>query len=349
MKNGQIEKEVKKLAKQKKYEEIYQVYGPKYFRREVSEKYKYADIEKLEKQGRYIDIYEKYGEIDWTTYLIDLENELGRKPNLKERLFSPAILSRRIEKIKRFIIRLPINIPIMSLLFAGTSDAIKLGNYMLYKKEIQQYQKDIQEYSKAFDTNKQSDMEIIMRVQKDLHDSIKGYGEPLIDAFGYAGITLKNKESTGVCKNFSCNIVDKLNEINPSYNAREILLYAKYSNFENNNIENNIVQDKETIIKNIGNITEIYKNNVLKQRIIKNEDKVENYYFNDNGIINEYIENSETYYTSISYNEEGMINCTYFANEEGCLLTKYNKGKKTNKIVSNKNGQLLITYNEQRK
>ena len=103
MQKRQIKKEVKKLAKQKKYEEIYQEYGPTYFRKTVPNRYKYADIEKLESEGKYIDIYEKYGEIDEATYIADLENELGRRPNLKERLFSQAILGRRIENIKKFI------------------------------------------------------------------------------------------------------------------------------------------------------------------------------------------------------------------------------------------------------
>ena len=204
-------------------------------KRKISKKDKNADIEKLEKEGRYIDIYEKYGEIDWVTYMIDMENELGRQPNLKERLFSKSISSRRNEKIKNFIKRLPIRIPLLSLLFTGTIEIAKLENYVVYRKEIQEYQKDIQEYSKKFDSSKQSDLEIIMKVQKDLYETIKGYGRPKIDVFGYQGIALTDKESTGVCKNFSCNIADKLNAINPKYNAREIVLYAKFGDFKNSN------------------------------------------------------------------------------------------------------------------
>ena len=56
MKNNHIKKQVKKLAKQKKYEDIYVIYGRKWFLKYVPKKYQKADkkIKGRRKIFRYI-------------------------------------------------------------------------------------------------------------------------------------------------------------------------------------------------------------------------------------------------------------------------------------------------------
>ena len=56
MKEKDIKKEVKLLAKQGYFDDIYQQFGLKYFRNYVSRNYKRKDIRKLEKEGKYFDI-----------------------------------------------------------------------------------------------------------------------------------------------------------------------------------------------------------------------------------------------------------------------------------------------------
>lgn len=94
MKKREIKKEVKLLARQKKFEQIYKEYGPHYFRKYVSRKYKKKDIKKLEQEGRYLDIYEKYGKLEGDTK--DVENELGKKTTWIKRLFNKTIFARNI-------------------------------------------------------------------------------------------------------------------------------------------------------------------------------------------------------------------------------------------------------------
>lgn len=105
MKEKDIKKQVKLLAKQKKFEQIYQEYGPYYFRMYVSSKYRKADIKKLEKEGKYLAIHEKYGE-GWVNYVQayqkDIENELGRKSTLPERIFNRNFI-RRIKIVYIFV------------------------------------------------------------------------------------------------------------------------------------------------------------------------------------------------------------------------------------------------------
>lgn len=64
-------KEIKKLKKEQKYEDILTLYGTETFRKNVSRKYRKADIDKLYEEGRYEDIYRKYGE-KWYNEKIEL-------------------------------------------------------------------------------------------------------------------------------------------------------------------------------------------------------------------------------------------------------------------------------------
>lgn len=103
MKKREIKKEVKLLAKQKKFEQIYNEYGPQYFRKYVSRKYKKREIKKLRQEGRYLDIYEKYGKLEGDTK--DVENELGKKMSWIKRIFNKTIFARNISEIKSIFIK----------------------------------------------------------------------------------------------------------------------------------------------------------------------------------------------------------------------------------------------------
>ena len=98
---------------------------------------------------------------------------------------------------------------------------------------------ELKEYAKAFDINSQSDMEIIMRTMNDMHKTIKGYGEPKINAKGYLGMDMMGEEGIGVCRNMAAYTADKYNEINPLYNARIVTVYMEEGDLIPNNIEHN--------------------------------------------------------------------------------------------------------------
>lgn len=56
MHEKEIKKEVKLLAKQGQFEQIYHEYGVRYFRKYVSRNYKKRDLRKLEDEGKYLYI-----------------------------------------------------------------------------------------------------------------------------------------------------------------------------------------------------------------------------------------------------------------------------------------------------
>lgn len=102
------------------------------------------------------------------------------------------------------------------------NDVRKLYDSQKYSKEIHEYKQKIKEYCKMFNIHTQSDMEIVMRVIKNMHETILGYGEPKIDAIGYQGMDVMDEDGMGKCRNMAVNVADKLNEIYPEYNAMEI-------------------------------------------------------------------------------------------------------------------------------
>ena len=329
MKEKDIKKEVKLLAKQGYFDDIYQQFGLKYFRNYVSRNYKRKDIRKLEKEGKYFDIYEKYGkrELDYLSiYVEDVENEVGKK-----RSFPLKIIYNCREKLKRGIAAFLygmgfcslIGIPMVSLI----QDVRMLYDSQKYANEIEEYKEKVKKYSLKFDIQTQSDIEIIMRVMKDMHKTIRGYGEPKIDAKGYEGMDVMDKDGIGNCSNMAENVADKLNAINPEYNARTISLYANGEDYECANISKNIIEGNIRI-NEIGNVTQIYINEELSTRTID---------YGDTVIISEYKENlvlsKETIYRKVPNEIEERF---------------YDENKKIQVITIIKDGYKTTTsYNEQ--
>ncbi len=309
MKKGKIEKEVKLLAKQKKFEQIYYEYGPKYFRKYVSRKYKKKDIEKLRQEGKYLDIFTKYGETyEWLydeVSIKDMESELVRKTTLPERVFNKNFLIRKKYLLRTFLISLVSPLLGNVLGFSIAQDMRISENTKKYAKEINEYEGKVKEYAKKFDKESQSDMEIIMTMMKDMHERIRGYGKPKIDAQGYLGMDVMDENGIGVCRNMAENMVDEFNEINPNYNARIVTLYMNSSELEENNIEKNNI-DGNTRINSKGNEYTVYEDEQIQKTIISENDSITEYQY-DNGKIVKKIIYKPNQEEEIDYDEYGNI------------------------------------------
>lgn len=336
MKEKEIKREVKLLAKQKEFERIYQEYGPAYFREYVSRKYKKEDIAKLRQEGKYLDIYVKYGKTYKEVYRKDIENELGRKSTLPERVLNKNFALRQVEKLKKglrsTIIYVVTTFSSFTMSCSGMAELEKVINSQKYAKEIDEYENEIKEYAKKFNIHTQSDMEIIMRLMKDMHETMIGYGEPKIDAVGYWGMDVMDENGIGVCRNMAGNFVDKLNEINPEYNARIVSLYAEFGELEESIIEHNIIHGN-TRINIIGNIKSIYIDGQLTKNIIKDDDITIINEFNENGNVHKTIKRTEKETEEILYDEKNHIV------EERKTVIEQKKNGKVQKVYSN--GKLI--------
>ena len=169
-------------------------------------------------------------------------------------------MKEKLKKIRKQILTI---LPSTILAIMSGPNIRTLINSQIYKEEIQEYEKELEDYTKKFETAGKSDLEIIMEIQKDFNETILGYGEPKIDALGYLGMDVMDENGVGLCRNFAENIADKLNKINPTYNAREIALYEYSSNFIKNDIEQSTVMEDGTIIKSKNGKSEVYKNGKL--------------------------------------------------------------------------------------
>lgn len=362
MKNNHIKKQVKKLAKQKKYEDIYVIYGRKWFLKYTPKKYQKADRLKLKIEGKFLDIYNKYGSIDYEDIQEkEIKNETGKEPTIGQ-------------KIKIWY-KSALRIILLSGLMTDTALGIARGvgtdniieeNGQKYVEEIENYQKEIQEYAKTINQKTYTDLEIFMKLMKDMYETTRGYGQPKIDAQGYYGMDMQ-EGGIGVCRNIADNMADKLNAINPHYNARTIVVTSNYSNIEYNNIENKIVLNENITLIQKGNETRWYDDNGQLMKIITKEDgrEVEQEYENGNivrtkityqdgdaEIIETYEDDRLKYkniltdkeYISEGYDEAGNVSWKQVADKTKEITTYYNDGEKYQQIIQEKNKQTTIIY-----
>ena len=331
-----IKMEVKKLAKKKQYDEIFYRYGPKYFRKYVSEDYKVEDINKLKEEGRYREIYDKYGQ---------MHIEKSKKHSKWKFYIGLSLYAFTITRISEPLKR----------------DIGAIKNSYKYEEQIEEYEREIEEYAKEFNIEEQSDLEIIMKCMYDLQNNIQGYGTPKLDIVGYGGLDVAGENGIGVCRNFAPNIVDKLNKININYNARSVLLLQDSGSVMYNNI-NKTSFDEEYTTKWLGNGKyEMYKEDKLIRTLENREGISINTYYKDDGTIKKYID-SENQRTLETYDIEGNIKekSIFIGNEETKII--YNSEgqveKETKIVTENKDGvkyireyenDVMIVYQEETK
>lgn len=216
-----------KLAKEGKYEEIFALYGSKYYLKFVPYKYKKNDIKKLLQEGKFEDIYIKYGPNIYEKYVhkmkaMDIYLETGSKSKSK----GTFVLNKIKSGTKRTILPLFISgVTVFEgfpILIASCYDQIITKNSITYAEEISSYDKKIQEYAKQINKLKLTDLQIIMKVMNDMWDSIAGYADPKKNIMGFQRLDFLEENGIGVCRNMADDVCAKLNVINPEYNARTL-------------------------------------------------------------------------------------------------------------------------------
>ena len=140
-------------------------------------------------------------------------------------------------------------IVLCSSLIFGTSDNKLINqNTITYSEEINEYNNYIKEYSEEIKSLELNDLQTIMKVIKDTWESIDGYKVCDDLVFGYYRLSFYEEEKIGVCTSFADDFTAKMNEINPLYNARNIVVYlddSETADFKVANIERTILGDSE--------------------------------------------------------------------------------------------------------
>ena len=234
---------IKKLKSEQKYDEIFAEFGSKVYVKNTPKKIKKAELKKLKKERRYEDIFNKYGEEEYNKILAKSMYE-----EIKEiGGFRKAFLWR----LKRIALRgaslsLATAARFSTLLPMSNSKTYE-DNAIEYAAEIEAYNEKIDDYASHVNSMNLSDIQIFMKVMDDMWKGIQGYKEPEKDISGFLELDLATEEGYGVCRNMASDIARKLQEINPDYNARTIVVYSNGA-YKIADIHRNVIQDNETVM-----------------------------------------------------------------------------------------------------
>ena len=244
--------EIKKLKKDKNYEEIYQKYGQKVYIKNVSSRYKKEDLKKLSKEGRYMDIYNKYGRDTYNKYLVQAQ---AREIREAKGLLS-SVLFRIRSKTREIALGLgiftAITVPTFTVIGAESTKKSIEEIQATYEEEIKENDEEIAKYAQEVRDMELNDTQIIMKVMDDMWERIDGYGTPSEehDKTGILELALTDEKAQGVCRNFATDNAKRMNAINSKYNARVVTVYVDQDSYsELADIERNIIEDNETVVK----------------------------------------------------------------------------------------------------
>ena len=161
--------EIKKLKKEKNYEEIFQKYGQKEYINNTPSSYIKKDLKKMSKEGRYMDIYYKYGRKIYNKYLVQAK---AREIREAKGLLS-SILFRIGSKTKEIAFGLglfsALTVPAFTVIGAeSTKDYIEEVK-TTYAKELEANDNEIERYAQEVrDMGLENDVQVIMKVMDDM-------------------------------------------------------------------------------------------------------------------------------------------------------------------------------------
>ena len=242
---------IKRLKKEKKYDDIFTLYGQTVYLFNTPEKYMKKDIKKLLKNGNFEDIYTKYGALRYNGCLSKME---AIDIYLSTKNYGKKFLSRTKNAFMKKV--LPItttgaiafnSIPLV--MFPIMADSKLKENARTYSEEIISYDARVSDYAKQFEKLKLTDIQIIMKVMDDMWKDIKGYGTPQKDIIGFYRLDFLEPGGVGVCRNMADDVAAKLNVLNTAYNARTFTVVADLEkNYEIADIQRNVYNPNSTVV-----------------------------------------------------------------------------------------------------
>lgn len=232
--NVERNKRIKKLIKEKNYEQLLIDYGSKTYCNKAPLIYLMKELRKLKKEKRYDQIYKKYGQKKYNQYIDKVIKEdvfsetgdirLAKKYQSNYRI--KKLASNAVNLTKASIISVAIFISTLPIISEIPYNLIKFDNYNNHKEQIAKFDEYAIEYTDELNSiiekNNYSDLDIFMLVMNDMWNIIDGYGKPTIDEIGYHRLDILN--GVGVCRNMADYTAYILNMINPEYNARSLMV-----------------------------------------------------------------------------------------------------------------------------
>lgn len=269
--------EIKRLKKEKNYEEIYRKFGSKEYVKNTPSSYRKKELNKLVKEGKFEDIYSKYGKKVYNNLLSrakyqEIKENKGRKS---------AILWRIKRSLKLTGLYLGIASSTFTLSLPVLNASTTKENEIKYEKEIKNYDNKIKKYAEEVNELKLNDVQVFMKVIDDMWNQIKGYKNPELDLTGFLELDLASEDGYGVCRNMASDVARKLNEINPDYNARTLVVNMghdgqyKLADVKRKILEENETVDTDSSSKDVQNkMSDILGNHVITLVDVKSDNLI---------------------------------------------------------------------------
>lgn len=236
--------EIKRLKKEKNYEEIYRKFGSKEYVKNTPSSYRKKELNKLVKEGKFEDIYSKYGKKVYNNLLSRAKyQEIKENKGTKN-----AILWRIKRSLKLTGLYLGIASSTFTLSLPVLNASTTKENEIKYEKEIKNYDNKIKKYAEEVNELKLNDVQVFMKVIDDMWNQIKGYKNPELDLTGFMELDLASEDGYGVCRNMASDVARKLNEINPDYNARTLVVNMGHDGqYKLADVKRKILEENETV------------------------------------------------------------------------------------------------------
>jgi hypothetical protein len=246
-----MEKNLKTFKKTKQYDEIYKLYGSKNYLKCTPIKVQKKEQQRLLEEGRFNEYYEKFGERNYNEHINyiqtkDMERELG----IHIHYFNKPLVA-RIEDFK--VVRkqlLKSGVAVVSALLLGLvglqmhSTQLAKENEIKYESELEEYNQEIEQYAQYIQSLNLSDFEIAMKVMSDMWANIEGYKTPsTYDETGVLRLSLY-ENGYGVCRNMADDYTARMNAINPSFEAQNLIVYIEQA--QTNNIKRTILENNQS-------------------------------------------------------------------------------------------------------
>lgn len=209
---------LKELKDQKKYEEIFEIYGAEEYRKAIPKSYSRKELKRLIKAKDYKQILEKFGE----AYYI----KCAPMKFIKKETYS--LVKKKKKYIQKDVLSNIAAATVGVMVIAGGIPVVE--DYSIrqteeeYSDMLLAYNEKKKVYAEKINTLDLNQMELFMKVMYDQRTTIGGYGNPKTDIFGLERLDFLEDNQPGVCRNMADDYAATLNAINSNFNAVPIFI-----------------------------------------------------------------------------------------------------------------------------
>ena len=244
----ETKQEIKRLKKEKQFEEIYSRYGSEIYVKSSPRFYMRKLILELIEEGKYAEIKQKFGKSKYNAYLPLIRKNQVLKETKNRFLADAAYVAGKVKRgITYLAIETMIAVPISGVGVAYDQHKAKVAIMEENKEIIEEYNEDLEEYASYIRSLNLTQKEIVVKVMSDIYDKYK-YKFPTGDINGFFRFYLY-ENGYGVCRNIADDFCAKLNAIDPSFNAHIIGCKLNEVDEDGEDIHYDIMDNIERIIE----------------------------------------------------------------------------------------------------